>query len=313
MHLGLPCGSGGMQFICEIIPSSFLTPLRRTLAHELAQLGFTQMEIARVLGVSQPVVSSYLKIPLSAPSSITSRLAFKELVSKLVALVKTETASPMDLMELVCQECKQFRAAGPLCDVHRKKSRINFPPDCSICFPSAELAEVFDQKLQATKELFQAAQQLVNSGERFGQLIPEIGCQFVYITKKYKTSADIAGFPGRIVKVKGRGQIVSSPEFGHGSTLAQILFFFQNHGSDQRALISLRHTDEIQTTIAQEKVIIRTKEADKHWDQTLQTFSEEEIREVEVIADAGGVGLEPIIYLFGKTPDEIVDFLTSKF
>ncbi|UCE12466.1 MAG: hypothetical protein JSV04_09750 [Candidatus Heimdallarchaeota archaeon] len=302
-----------MQFICEIVPSSFLTPLRRTLAHELAQLGFKQMEIAHVLGVSQPVVSSYLKSPLSTPSSLTSRSAFEELVSKLISRIKTESVSSLDLMELICQECQQFRAAGPLCDVHRKKSELNFPPDCNICFPSAELAEVFNQKLQATKALFQAAQRLVNTGEKFGQLIPEIGCQFVYITENYNTSADIAGFPGRIVKVKGMGQIVSSPEFGHGSTLAQILSFFQKRGSNKRALISLRHTPEILTAITHEKVSISTKEADRDWDQTLQSFSKEEIRESDVIADAGGVGLEPIIYLFGKTPDEIVDFLISKF
>ena len=82
-----------MQFICEIVPSSFLTPLRRAIAQELANLGYVQIEIAKILGVSQPVVSSYLKDPKASSSSIASRPAFEELVSGLIMRLKSETTS----------------------------------------------------------------------------------------------------------------------------------------------------------------------------------------------------------------------------
>ncbi len=302
-----------MQFICEIVPSSFLTPLRRALAQELAKLGFIQMEIAQLLGVSQPVVSSYLKIPPTEKSPITSRIAFNEIVTDLVLQIKNGMTASVDLMEIICQQCQHFRTAGPLCDVHRKKTALDFPPDCNVCFPSPELTEIIDQKLRVTKQLFQAAQELIDTGEKFGRLIPEIGCQFVHIVENYQSSADIAGFPGRIVKVKGRGTIISSPEFGQGSTLAQILFFFHTHGSNQQSLISLRNTEEILEIISQEKSIVRTNEADLNWDKTLNLFSDEEIRQIEVIADGGGVGLEPITYLFGKNPMEVAKFIISRF
>ena len=305
------CGS--MQFICEIVPSSFLTPLRRALAQKLVDLGFVQIEIAQIIGISQPVVSSYLKTPLADTSPITSRSAFDKLVSNLASRIKNGTASSLDLMEIICQECQQFRAAGPLCDIHRKKTTLDFPADCDICFPSTELSEVFNQKLQVTKELFDAAQQLINTEETFGQLIPEIGCQFICMVGDGKTSADIAGFPGRIVKVKGKGKIISSPEFGQGSTLAQILLYFQKHGSKKRSLISIRNTEDILKIIKPEKVLVMTEEADKNWDETLRRFPDTEIAQIEVIADGGGVGLEPIIYLFGRNPSEISEFLASIF
>lgn len=301
-----------MQFICEIVPSSFLTPLRRALAQELASLGYVQIEIAKILGVSQPVISSYLKDPKISSTSITSRPAFEELVSGLVMRIKSESTSPIDLMEIICQDCQQFRTAGPLCDVHRKKTSMNFPPDCNICFPSPELTEVFNQKLQTTRELFDAAQQLVSTGEKFGQLIPEIGCQFVSLAENGRNSADIAGFPGRIIKVKGKGRIVASPEFQQGPTLAQILIHFKKHGSSSRSVISLRNTKKIQETIMSGKIIVETKEADKDWDKTLDILSSEAIKDIDVIADAGGVGFEAILYLFGKTPSEIVEYLISK-
>ncbi len=49
-----------MNFICEIVPSILLTPLRRALAQELYKLGKTQTEISQILNVSQPVISTYL-------------------------------------------------------------------------------------------------------------------------------------------------------------------------------------------------------------------------------------------------------------
>ncbi|MFX0017004.1 MAG: thiamine-phosphate synthase family protein [Promethearchaeota archaeon] len=303
-----------MQFICEIVPSSFLTPLRKALAQKLAELGFVQMEIAQILGVSQPVVSTYLKAPASSPSPITSRPAFDNLVSDLVLRITTEEISLIDTMKIICQECQQFRTAGPLCDIHRKKASMDFPPDCNICFPSSEQAKVFNQRLQTTRELFEAAQTLVNTGEKFGKLIPEIGCQFVSLTEDGQSLTDIAGFPGRIVKVKGKGKIISPPEFSHGSILAQILLTFIKYGSDHRSVISLRNTEEILTTIVSGKYIVRTEEADKNWDKILKEIhTNEELKLIEVIADAGGIGLEAILYLFGKSPSEITKFLVSRF
>lgn len=301
-----------MQFICEIVPSSFLTPLRRAIAQELANLGYVQIDIAKILGVSQPVVSSYLKDPKTSSSSITSKQAFEELVSGLVMRLRAEPTSPIDLMEVICQACQQFRIAGPLCDIHRKKTSMLFPPDCNICFPSSEQTEVFNQKLQATRELYDAAQKLVATEEKFGQIIPEIGCQFVTMIEKSAKATDIAGFPGRIVKVKGKGRIVAAPEFQQGSTLAQLLIHFRKHGSPYRSVISLRNTKEIQKKITSEKVVIQTEEADRDWNNTLESLSSEKIKDVDVIADAGGHGFEAILYLFGKTPSEIADYLISK-
>jgi predicted fused transcriptional regulator/phosphomethylpyrimidine kinase/predicted transcriptional regulator len=301
-----------MQFICEIVPSSFLTPLRRAIAQKLANLGYVQIEIAKILGVSQPVVSSYLKDPKVSSSSIASRPAFEELVSGLIMRLTSESTSPIDLMEVICQECQQFRTAGPLCEVHRKKTSIAFPPDCNICFPSSEQTEVFNQKLQVTRELFEAAQKLIATEEKFGQIIPEIGCQFVSMIENGEKSADIAGFPGRIVKVKGKGKIVASPEFQQGSTLAQLLVYFRKHGSLYRSVISLRNTKEIQKKIISEKVVIETEEADRDWKTTLESLSSKTIKDVDAIADAGGHGFEAILYLFGKTPSEIADYLISK-
>ncbi len=301
-----------MQFACEIVPSNYLTPLRRILARELANQKYTQVEIARILAVSQPVVSSYLKSVDPGATMITSRPAFKMLVSELLMRIKSDISSPLDMMETICKKCQEFRIAGPLCDIHRKETSLDFPPDCNICFPSTEETTVFGKKLQVTKELFEAAQQLINLEDKFGSLIPEIGCQFVYSVENSTLPEDIASFPGRIIRVKGKGRIISPPEFGQSSTLALILSYFQQQGSQNRSIISLKRTPTNLKLLTQEKYVVYTEEADKNWENVLKSFTKEEIKQIEVIADLGGVGFEPHLYLLGTTPLEITKYIISR-
>ena len=305
-----------MNFICEMVPTNYLTPLRRRLAKELAETGMKQADIGNILGVSQPVVSSYLSSPETSPSTIIDKPAFNELVSRLMNRILEQEISDISLMTEICQECQHLRTAGPLCEIHRRNTNVAFPADCAICFPSEQDRRIFDEKLSVTKDLYQAAQQLIESGERFAQLIPEIGCQFVSIIENMHedaTVSHIAGFPGRIVKVKDKGQIVSYPEFGQGSTLAQILKYFFVNGSRYRSLISIRRTDDILKAVSEKKEVVTTDEADKNWMKTLRGFSSAEIQQIDIIADAGGYGLEPLIYIFGKTPMHIANFLLSYF
>ncbi|PWI49222.1 hypothetical protein CEE45_02455 [Candidatus Heimdallarchaeota archaeon B3_Heim] len=302
-----------MNFICEVVPSTFLTPLRKLIAQKLSNKGWKQADIGTLLGVSQPVISSYLSSSSSTPTSITSNPTFKELVSQIITKVTGDNITNVKLMEEICSVCQSFRTAGPLCEVHRRTAAIDFLPNCSICFPSETSRKIFDDKLTVTRELYDAAVKLVNSGERFAQVIPEVGCQFVSTTEGSQEIKDIAGFPGRIIKVRDMGQIVSYPEFGQGATLTQILLYFKKQSSKFNSLISIRRTEIILDIISPKKEVLLTVEADKDWIQTLQAYSSHEIQEIEIIADAGGVGLEPLIYIFGKTPNDIVEFLLTKF
>ncbi len=302
-----------MNFICEIVPSSYLTPLRRALAQELSKLGKTQAEIGKFLGVSQPVVSSYLTTDSRGTPAIIERDAFQQLIYRLLKRIQDDKLTEFNFIEEVCTVCQNFRTAGPLCEIHRKSSRIEFSADCSLCFPSESSRKIFDEKLIVTKELFEAASLLVESGEKFAQLIPEVGCQFVSIIEESHSPTDIAGFPGRIVKVKNMGKIVSYPEFGEGATLAQILQYFRQQSAPYHALISIRRTDEILEKISSTKEVLLTVEADKDWNQTLRSYSSHEIKKIEIIADAGGHGLEPLIYLFGNSATDIAQFLLSIF
>jgi predicted fused transcriptional regulator/phosphomethylpyrimidine kinase/predicted transcriptional regulator len=302
-----------MNFVCEIVPSAFLTPLRRDIAQKLSNEGWKQIDIGKLLGVSQPVISSYLSSSSSEPTSITVNPLFEGLVAKIISKVTEESITNIELMEEVCRVCQTFRTAGPICEVHRRTAAMEFLPDCSICFPSETSRKIFDDKLSVTKELYDAAVRLVASGGRFAQLLPEVGCQFVCTTESPDEIENIAGFPGRIIRVKDSGQIISYPEFGQGGTLAQILRYFKKQSSKFNSLISIRRTDTILEIISPKKEVLLTVEADKDWIQTLQAFTSQQIQEIEIIADAGGMGFEPLIYLFGKTPNDIVEFLLSKF
>ncbi|MHA1971820.1 MAG: thiamine-phosphate synthase family protein [Candidatus Hodarchaeales archaeon] len=300
-----------MQFMCEFIPSFFLTPLRRELALKLSSKGYKQQEIAQILGVSQPVISLYLKERPKVISPIVEKQAFKDLVQEIYDLVLTQSYDPLVLMEKACQECQFFRTAGPMCDIHRKKTSIDFPVNCKICFSSQERRVTFDDKLHITKELYQSACRLVDLGDSFTAFIPEIGCQFVAYVEDSIKGPDIIGFPGRIVKVKSTGKIISYPESGHGSTLAQILLYFRSRGSKYASLISLKNNPNLLAKLSVNKKVKNTFEADRDWDKTLNLFTLEEIHNTNIIADSGAHGLESLIYLFGESPSNIASYIMS--
>ncbi|MFW9855423.1 MAG: thiamine-phosphate synthase family protein [Candidatus Thorarchaeota archaeon] len=294
-----------MRFICELVPVAFLTPFRRALARELSNLGYVQTRIAEILGVSQPVVSSYLSAEASSP--MIFKQAIEDLVENLMVGIKAETLTPIELMTATCEVCQKLRSAGPLCDVHRKQGNLDFPVGCDLCFPSQEQSLTFSKNLQATIELYEAAQRLIGAGRKFGEIIPEIGCQFIYTVNK-----ESIGFPGRIVRVKGQGRIVSPPEIGQGPTLAKILLFFHQHGSPFQSLISLKSKGKILDKVA-DMVIERTVEGDKDWTKTLSQIPKEKVRNIHGIADTGGIGLEPILYLFGHTPAKLASLILERF
>jgi len=302
-----------MHFICEMVPSYYLTPLRKIVAQKLSQHGLKQLEIAQVLGVSQPVVSSYLKEDAILKSPLITRDSFKEFSEMITKQILEGASNQLTLMELICQECQQYRTAGPLCDVHRRNTPMDFPIDCTICFPSQEQVDVFDRKLKTTKELYDAAQLLIGYNTQFGELIPEIGCQFVTIIEDSQKLEDIVGFPGRIIKVKGLGKVVSYPEFNQGSTLAEILLHFRNRGSNRRAIISLKNTPQLLQKVKTGYHIIQTHEADLNWSRTLMKISREDILKAQIIADSGGIGFEPLIYVLGDSPLNIVNFIKILF
>ncbi len=117
-----------MKPVCELIAGQLLPVIRALVASRLIQMGFSQREIARLLGISQPAVSYYKR---GYRGGKTTFLKDKRLVEMADDLSKAiATGMPVDQQSLMfCEICSYVKRSGLACQLHRDASLMN----CSVC------------------------------------------------------------------------------------------------------------------------------------------------------------------------------------
>lgn len=296
---------------CEIVTKKLLPSIRALIVKELSSKGnYTQAEIASLLSISQPAVNYYLK--LMEQKQLEQRYPLidrEEIKSKAVEISNSiQTAGNIrESIALVCELCREMRVNGLLCALH--KEELPLLSQLQICELCLEKIERIDKRIEIISELAQIADALED--QAIAELIPEIGMNIAYALENPNSPRDIASFPGRIIKVKGKARATSIPEFGVSPILSAILIKLNQLGSNQRCLIYIKNSEAIRKAVKKLNFkYIETEYADKDWNLTLaQIASKIDLKQLEVILDGGGLGLEPLAYIFARTPREAVEKL----
>ncbi len=295
-----------MKFPCEIIGAEYLPLLRKHVAHMLKNQGLSQTKIAQRIGVSQPIVSGYLKEPLSESKTLLGEI-IKNVAEQVTAHLIAERYE--DAIEVVCNRCKALRNQGPICAVHREVLPwINqISPPCTSCLTKQIVSGEADERY-ATLQHFKSAVSLLVSRKGILPLIPEIGMQIAYMDSDSNNPEDVISFPGRIVRVKNSAKIVSDPEYGASFTLPSLLLWFRSNIDPKiNGLIALRNISFVQRWVTDQGwKYITTQEFDLKKDEILQEIlTRKDRNRIRLICDQGGMGLEAITYLFFEHLDSL--------
>lgn len=183
-----------------------------------------------------------------------------------------------------------------LCEAHKRVSST-VPANCDVCFKLFE--EVRDPYVEEVK----AAYEILCLHPKATEIIPEVGMNIVSAPPNAKSFRDVAGFSGRIVKSDNRVIAAGEPIKGGSRHTANVLLKVMSKFPRVRSAIAIKYDEGCINKLSSANLkVVRTgphKSIDEFFTTLEGCFKVSE--EPDVIADAGGLGIEPVLYVFSTS------------
>jgi hydroxymethylpyrimidine/phosphomethylpyrimidine kinase len=153
---------------------------------------------------------------------------------------------------------------------------------------------------------------------KVGYLIPEVSSNLGYALPYAEGMADVAAFPGRIVRFKDSVATNSGPEFGASQHVANIILTVMKFDPEYVSAMNIRYSKEMVAQLEKTGFLVG------HFDRKLEPkrLKEKEGSSLEwgvgevlkkmkrvpdFIYDEGDVGTEPMVRVLGKNPMDVVN------
>lgn len=285
----------------EELKEHFLSPIRAELARKLRAKGWGQRAIARALGVSQAAVSKLLteerrsKLSEIGIEGLEAELLTDRLLHLLIeGRVEDAAAFAHRYWLLVA-------ASGGACGLHR---RNGWPLEsCSAC------TRALYPRLSPAKGLALAdverAVTLAESSPYLALVAPEVMINVARAAAGAVSVKDVAAVPGRLARIGNQLVARRRPTFGASRHLAEVLL-----ASGYPACIDIKFDERIREAMG--RIGLRWIEFSSGKYAGLNPAAEaiKELRSrrslARAVADTGGLGIEPVTYVFGSSATEAV-------
>lgn len=296
---------------CELMVKEFLPAMRGLVAHKLSARGLSQSKISGMIGITQAAVSQYLSRSeeyylgrargLGIPDPDSARYV--------VTLCEDLSQGQVPSVYTLYSIWRRLLGEGLMCDAHRRDSPL--PISCDMCMKIIPSAKVGHGREEIIYEMERAVRMLEGS-PLFPLIMPQVSVNLVTSTQDARNEGDVAAIPGRIVKVRGMAKSILRPEFGSSHHMARVLLAARSIDATVRSAINVMYDHKMDRILR--SVGIRPKETpgvrgsngDPALDAILSSLTGLK-KAPSAIVEKGGQGIEPILYLFGKNPGEIVE------
>jgi len=170
-------------------------------------------------------------------------------------------------------------------------------------------------RYQVIEELGRAVERLVDMKD-FADLIPETQSNLVYAVPNAKVLEDVAGVDGRIVKAGNKSVPTSGIKFGASKHVASSILEYMKTNQMNRSALNIKNNKSILNKCKKlfavsyyernlEPKIIKEKEGNSiRWGIKWALLKNPD---AEIIYHSGDVGKEPMIIIFGQSPQDVVD------
>jgi predicted fused transcriptional regulator/phosphomethylpyrimidine kinase len=262
--------------------SAWLERLHMQLARNLKSSGWSQAEIADILGSTQSTISrmAHRELPLMAGTSDESTI--------------DGWAHEISLA---------LRQLGPGAKPSRTRfvMEVAFAPGQVLRFDKSLTGTDLDSDQEQTallKRLEWAVSRIdVN---RLKPLMPAVGMNIACCLESSRSAAEIAAFPGKLSIVENKLRHHETPSFGASNYLANILLDARVHDNSKTAILNIHPGDNL------ENIELICEELDLNL--TFATKGELTPHQgIDIILDEGSFGWVPALYILAHNPLELVD------
>ncbi len=167
--------------------------------------------------------------------------------------------------------------------------------------------------IEALKEGFSLLQ-----GAKLGKLIPEVQSNLGYALSYGEERADIAAFPGRIIRIGDSVGTMRGPEFGASQHIASIILAVMKHDPEYRSAMNIRYSKGVLQACSalhysvtgfdrkQEPREIKEAEGSSlEWGVEWALRRSGEVP--DIIYDEGDRGKEAMVRVIGRNPREVAE------
>ena len=267
---------------------AWLTRLHMQLARELRGQGWSQMNIAAMLGTTQSTISRQYQKPIAQLSGSADELAVdgwaKEIAGGLLSVGQSE--------ELLRQRfIVEFQFTG--------NQVLRF--DKTLTGLDLEV----DQNEHALIRRLEWAIGRLDS-RLIMPVLPKVGMNIAACLNSARTTDDVAAVPGKITEVGGELRTHGKPTFGSSKHLAQMLLEVRKSDSTKSAIINIRPPGDFDGTDID---VVQEACNQLNWELADADRSglEDASSVIDVVLDIGDFGWEPSLYVLGTSPLDVVD------
>ena len=291
-----------MRFVEEVVVEEFLPTFRSLLAEDLRERGLTQSQVAEALGISQSAVSKYVHGEIARQPAFLDDDRVAELVERVGAGLADGSMSRVQALVETEVLIRELETRGDLLAARHEAvmpELSSYDGDFHIHDP--------ESRLRATERVLTSVRRgvhILENASGFASLIPNVGSNLVECLPDATGVDDVAGVPGRIFDVKGRASVPSEPEFGVSEHVATVLLAAREAGSDARAALNVRYDEALLDRLAEQghDAVAFDPEYEDVSEAVRTAMADSP--DADVVYQAGGFGIEPIIYLLAPSAED---------
>lgn len=285
-----------MRTPCSFWAEVVAPGLRAMVARYLYERGMSQSEIAEHLGITQAMVSKYIAGKYRRVESIGAVIedSAREIGDMILYGAPRE--------EVIKYSFRRFLELlkGELCGEYLQYAGVENEGFCGeLISPAEDRQEILTLLNFAVREL--------SRDELFPSLIPEVRSNFAYALPNARSVDDIAAIPGRITLSKGKVYALPA-EFGASRHTASILLGLTATGVEIRSVLNIKYDERVKAAL--QKAGLRTAHIEPG-----KRSEEETVKRIidifkrgtpDAVVDEGGFGIEPVLYIFGRDPLDVL-------